>query len=95
MEVNQKRLVAIFKALGDENRIKILEILVTGEKCACKILDELNISQPTLSHHMKLLCDAEIVNCRKEGKWSHYSISESGLRILIDFLNFLNKSNGK
>lgn len=67
-----------FKALCDENRIKILEMLQTGEKCACKILDELNVTQPTLSHHMKILCDSGIVESRKEGKWTYYKISEQG-----------------
>ena len=57
--------VKVFKAFCDENRLKILEQLRTGEKCACKLLDELHITQPTLSHHMKLLCDADIVQGRK------------------------------
>ena len=69
----------IFKALGDENRWKILDILKGGEKCACVLLNKLEISQPTLSHHMKILCDARLVNGRKEGKWMHYSISEKGV----------------
>ena len=45
----------IFKAFCDENRIRILEMLQTGEKCGCKLLEELNVTQPTLSHHMKIL----------------------------------------
>ena len=65
---------AVFKAFADENRIHILKLLCSGEKCACKLLEELNISQPTLSHHMKILCDAGIVIARKEGKWMQYSI---------------------
>ena len=72
--MTEKNMVAIFKALGDENRIRILKLLHSGEKCACKLLEELNISQSTLSHHMKILCDAGIVTGRKEGKWMHYSI---------------------
>lgn len=70
--------VKVFKAFCDENRLKILEQLQTGEKCACKLLDELQITQSTLSHHMKLLCDADIVQGRKEGKWVHYSINQEG-----------------
>ena len=69
----------IFKAFCDENRLQILDMLKSGEKCACKLVDELNISQSTLSHHMKILCDAGIVVGRKEGKWTHYSISEKGV----------------
>lgn len=68
----------VFKAFCDENRLMILELLQTGEKCACKLLDDLNIGQSTLSHHMKILCDSGVVKSRKEGKWTHYSISEDG-----------------
>ena len=70
----EQEMVCIFKAMGDENRIRILKMLQNGEKCACKLLEELNISQPTLSHHMKILCDVGIVIGRREGKWTHYSI---------------------
>lgn len=70
----------IFKAFCDENRLQILDMLKSGEKCACKLVDELNISQSTLSHHMKILCDAEIVKGRKDGKWVHYSLDEDGAK---------------
>ncbi len=70
--------VKVFKAFSDENRLQILELLRSGEKCACKLLDDLHISQSTLSHHMKLLCDAGVVRGRKEGKWVHYSIDSEG-----------------
>lgn len=73
-------IACIFKALSDENRIRILKMLRSGEKCACKLLEELNISQPTLSHHMKILCDSGIVAGRKDGKWMHYSINCEGVR---------------
>ena len=68
------QITKLFKALGDENRIQILRMLQSGEKCGCELLEALNISQPTLSHHMKILCDVGIVLSRKEGKWMHYSI---------------------
>ncbi len=77
--MTEKKMVAIFKALGDENRIRILRLLHNGEKCACHLLEELNIGQSTLSHHMKILCDAGIVTGRKEGKWMHYSICAEGV----------------
>ena len=79
MELDEKKIPTIFKAFCDENRVKILKLLLTGEKCACVLLDDMHITQPTLSHHMKILCDAEIVVGRKEGKWTHYSISEKGV----------------
>jgi len=68
----------IFKAFCDENRIAILEMLQSGEKCACVLLEKLNITQPTLSHHMRILVDSGVVAARKDGKWTHYSIRTSG-----------------
>ena len=70
--------VKVFKAFCDENRLRILEQLRTGEKCACKLLEDLHSTQPTLSHHMKILCDADIVQGRKDGKWVHYSLNPAG-----------------
>ena len=68
----------VFKAFCDENRLQILDMLRSGEKCACKLLDELHIGQSTLSHHMKILCDSGVVKGRREGKWVHYSIDPAG-----------------
>ena len=70
------------KALADENRLAVMELLLDGEKCACVLLEKMNITQPTLSHHMKILCDAGLVDYRKAGKWMHYSISKEGSREL-------------
>ena len=76
----------VFKAFCDENRLRILELLRSGEKCACMLLDDLHISQSTLSHHMKLLCDAGVVQGRKEGKWVHYSIDPEGAQNAVALL---------
>ncbi|SDB45784.1 metalloregulator ArsR/SmtB family transcription factor [Butyrivibrio sp. INlla16] len=65
----------ICKAMSDENRLKIIEMLTKGEKCGCDLLDKLQVTQPTLSHHMKVLSDCGLVESRKDGKWSHYSIN--------------------
>ncbi len=78
MENRFDNTATIFKALSDSNRLMIVDMLLNGEQCACQLLDELNISQSTLSHHMKSLCEAGIVNCRREGKWMHYSINNNG-----------------
>ena len=86
MELTEKKTALMFKALGDENRVRIMKMLRSGEKCACMLLDELNISQPTLSHHMKILCDSGMVAGRKEGKWMHYSICEEGSALAKDAL---------
>lgn len=78
--MDYRKTAIMFKAFCDENRLQILSLLQGGEKCACKLLDEMQITQPTLSHHMKILCDAGIVLGRKEGKWMHYSISKEGMQ---------------
>ncbi len=68
----------VFKAFCDENRLQILEMLQSGEKCACVLLEKLEITQPTLSHHMKILVESGIVCARKEGKWTYYAICSDG-----------------
>ncbi len=68
----------IFKAFCDENRLKILQLLSGGEMCACKLQEELAIGQSTLSHHMRILCDADVVTPRRDGKWTHYSLNRDG-----------------
>ena len=79
-------IVPVFKALGDDTRSKIFEMLKGGELCACKILEGLNITQPTLSHHMKILCDCGLVVARKDWKWTHYSIDKNSLESLKRWL---------
>lgn len=79
----------VFKAFCDENRLQILELLQSGEKCACVLLEQLNIGQSTLSHHMKILVQSGIVDARNEGKWTYYSISTQGTQVAKDLLNKL------
>jgi len=69
------KVAEICKALSDENRIRIIEMLTQGEKCGCELLEQLHITQPTLSHHMKVLETTGLINSYKEGKWMHYSIN--------------------
>ena len=69
---------AVFKALCDPRRQQILELLRSGETCACKLTDALNMPQSSLSYHMKILCESGIVVGREEGKWTHYRISPQG-----------------
>ena len=77
----------VFRAFCDENRLVILELLRGGERCSCKLLEDLNIGQSTLSHHMKILCDSGVVQGRKDGKWTRYSISPEGGRYAEELLN--------
>ena len=91
--MDEMKTTLIFKAFCDENRIRILKMLRSGEKCACKMLEELNVTQPTLSHHMKILCDSGVVVGRKEGKWMHYSISGEGAMVANDLLKKLTSAD--
>ena len=79
----------VFKALCDEHRLMILELLRSGEKCACVLLEELDIAQSTLSHHMKILCESGIIDSRKGGKWTYYFISDKGTERAKDQLTEL------
>ena len=81
-----KDIVKIFKALGDENRLKILHIIGNQEICACKLLEYLEVGQPTLSYHMKILCDSGIIDSRKNGKWTHYKINEDTIKHTADYI---------
>ena len=84
--------VKIGKALSDENRVKILQMLTDGERCGCKLLEAFEITQPTLSHHMKILCDSGLVDARKDGKWSHYSVNRDVIR---EFGNYISDMGGE
>lgn len=82
----------VFKAFCDPNRLQILEQLRSGEKCSCVLLEKLQISQSTLSYHMKILCDSGVVVGRAEGKWTHYGISEAGARYARELLEQLTQT---
>ena len=83
---NFKRDAQIFKALSDEKRLLILDYLKNGEKCACALIDELEIAQSALSYHMKILCQSGIVTSRQDGKWKHYSLSDLGKNFALNRL---------
>ena len=86
MSENYLEYTLIFKALSDINRLKIIDMLSCGELCACVILEKFNITQPTLSHHMKYLCESGLINSRKAGKWTFYSLNEKKVHDLRAFL---------
>ena len=88
MSFQHTNAVKIFKALADNNRLEIMRLLFDGEKCGCVLLDALEIGQPTLSHHMRILCDAGLVRARKKGTWMHYSISKEGASKICEMVNF-------
>lgn len=74
MKLNYEESSRVLKALADPNRLKIVDILSCGEECACTILEHFNFTQPTLSHHMKILMECGLVTSKKEGTWTKYSL---------------------
>ncbi len=90
---NIDRIAQIFKAVCDKNRVEIIKILQTGDKCACDIGKELNLAQSKLSYHMKILCESGIVESWYVGKWTHYKISREGSKVAIDILSELTNIN--
>ncbi|MDY5907889.1 MAG: metalloregulator ArsR/SmtB family transcription factor [Bullifex sp.] len=88
----------ICRALGDSNRLEIIQMLSDGEKCGCRLLEKFEITQPTLSHHMRILVECGLVNDRREGKWHHYSLNCNTLteyKAFIDSLTCEKCSDGK
>ena len=67
----------IFKALADETRLEILHLLTQGERCACRIQEVFGCSQPTISYHMRLLCEAGLVVARREGAMTCYRAADN------------------
>ena len=81
--------IKLFSAFFDETRLRILELLRDGEKCASTLLEQVSVGQSTLSHHMKTLVESGIVTARKAHKWTYYSICESGKNSVMDMLKQL------
>lgn len=86
MENIHEKNAKVFKAFCDEKRLAILELLRGGEKCACVLIDQMEIGQSSLSYHMKILCESGVVESRQDGKWTHYKLSESGSKYASELL---------
>ena len=93
MKNTHEKNAKVFKALCDEKRLAILELLRSGEKCACVLIDLMDIGQSSLSYHMKILCDSGLVVSRQEGKWTHYRLSETGKDEAVELLLALTTPN--
>ena len=90
--MNTEEFAQTFKALGDENRLKMVQMIACADDiCACHLLDEFDFSQPTLSHHIKILCAARLIDCRREGKWMHYTLNKEVSKELVSVLSNLGK----
>ncbi len=81
------KLVSFFRALGEETRIKIISMLLEEEMCICELIEKLNLSQSAVSHHVKILKQAELVNDRRQGKWNFYSINKAGFKKYLNLID--------
>lgn len=84
--MDYQELANLLKVVAEPNRLKILNLLSCGEMCACDILDHFNFTQPTLSHHMKVLEDKELILVQKRGKWHYYSLNPEKSTVIINGL---------
>ena len=77
----------ILKAISDPKRLRIVDMLSCGELCGCEILEAFQITQPTLSHDMRVLIEAGVVKDRREGKNTYYSLDQERLAKFKDTLH--------
>lgn len=71
--------ISITKALSDENRVRILMMLCNGELCVCQIVDVLGLAPSTVSKHLSILRQANLIDARKEGRWVYYRLPDKGV----------------
>ena len=90
-EPSYKEFATIFKALSDETRLRVIDMLSCKEMSACDILSNFTLSQSTLSYHMKILIEAGVVDARREGLWTKYSINDDTFNRIMDFMPELYK----
>ncbi|ADQ15396.1 ArsR/SmtB family transcription factor [Halanaerobium hydrogeniformans] len=86
MDIN-KKLVKMLKALADENRLMMIELLSYNSMCSCHFVEELEISQPNVSHHLKILKEAGLINATKRGRWIDYSLNTESIELIKAEIN--------
>lgn len=89
-EQSAAQLARVFKALGDPTRVRLVSMIAAAERaeaCICDLTDPVGLSQPTVSHHMKLLVDAGLVVREQRGKWAYYRLVEATFEALRVALN--------
>jgi len=89
MNQSYSEYASLFKAVSDETRLKIIDMLSCGEMCACDILEGLSISQSTLSYHMKILTESGLVNGKRDGAWMRYTLNNEKSKSVIEFLTLI------
>lgn len=84
-----ERLATVFKALGDPTRVRLVSLIAAadgGAACICNLTAPVGLSQPTVSHHMKLLVDAGLVTREQRGKWAYYAVAPGALDALASMV---------
>ncbi|MFL1378505.1 MULTISPECIES: ArsR/SmtB family transcription factor [unclassified Nocardiopsis] len=88
-EESAETLARTFKALGDPTRVRLLSMVAAspdGEACICDLKESVGLSQPTVSHHMKLLVEAGLLNREQRGRWAYFAVVQPALDRLADVL---------
>jgi ArsR family transcriptional regulator len=92
-EADAKSMAAMFKALGDPVRLRLLSLIAShagGEACVCDLTGEFDVSQPTISHHLRVLREAGLIDCERRGTWVYYWV----LPVALDRLGSLLSTDG-
>lgn len=90
-------LATMFKALADPARLRLLSLIAAhrgGEACVCDLTEPVDLSQPTVSHHLKILIDAGLLTREKRGRWAYYSVVPQALDTLGEALRIEHHANG-
>ncbi len=85
--LNNKKIVKMLKAIADENRLKMINLLSCENMCSCHFVNILEISQPNVSHHLKILKEAGLIKASKRGRWIDYSLNENNIDLIKNELN--------
>ncbi len=89
MIYNYNEFMPMIKAISDETRLKIIDMLSCGRMCANEILEKFELSQSTLSYHMKILTDAGIVKANREGAWMRYTLKREQVDEMVAFIRYI------
>lgn len=89
MEYSYADYIPVIKAMSDETRLKVIDMLSCGELCACELLEEFNISQSTLSYHMNILSESGLVNARRDGSKMVYTLKKENIEEILDFITHI------
>lgn len=88
----EKEFALLYKAISDENRLKILKLITQGDTCGCEFIEKLTITQPTMSYHVNILNQANIITSTKEGTWYKHQINGETIDQMIQYLQRLKDS---